>query len=220
MNNHLSDIVDPEALREDMVARQLVERGITDERVLSAMRRVPRELFVPPELVGHAFEDNPLPIGAGQTISQPFMVAFMIEALHLGGGEKVLEVGAGCGYAAAVLAEIAGEVFAIERIATLARMARDNLAAAGCADVYVRHGDGREGWPPEAPFDAILVSAGAPELPEALYGQLKPGGILVMPVGRSPRDQRLMRVQRSPDGKLTEEPIANVSFVPLVSGTQ
>ncbi|MCB1819878.1 MAG: protein-L-isoaspartate(D-aspartate) O-methyltransferase, partial [Gammaproteobacteria bacterium] len=146
-----------------MAANDIAARGIADEAVLAAMRRVPRETFVPRRLERFAYDDEPLPIGAGQTISQPYIVAYMIAALRLEPDDKVLEIGAGSGYAAAVLAEIAGSVFAIERIAPLAEVARHNLDRAGYGQVHVRHADGTRGWPEEAPFDAILVSAGATE---------------------------------------------------------
>lgn len=202
--------------RDAFVHRQVEARGVRDRHVLDAMRAVPRELFVPEDQRAHAYEDHPLSIGAGQTISQPYIVGFMIESLALQGGEKVLEVGAGSGYAAAVLSKIAREVFTIERLDALARFATDNLAAAGCSNVQVRHGDGTQGWPGEAPFDAILVSAGGPDVPRSLMRQLKVGGRLVIPVGKDPRAQELVRVTRTSDSKWKREEIADVSFVPLV----
>ncbi|RTL61233.1 MAG: protein-L-isoaspartate(D-aspartate) O-methyltransferase [Hyphomicrobiales bacterium] len=206
----------PQRERDAFVQRQIEARGIRDRRVLDAMRSVPRELFVPEDQRAHAYEDHPLPIGAGQTISQPYIVGFMIEALGLRGGEKVLEVGAGSGYAAAVLSKIAGEVFTIERIGALVRFATDNLAAAGCSNVHVRHGDGTQGWATEAPFDAILVSAGAPDVPPSLMHQLKVGGRLVIPVGKDPSTQELVRVTRTSDGDWSYEDVAGVRFVPLI----
>ena len=167
-----------------MVERQLRERGIFDERVLAAMLRVPRELFVPEELRDRAYDDAALPIGEGQTISQPYMVARICEELALRGGERVLDVGTGSGYQAAVLAELAAEVHSIERIAVLADRARERLAAAGYGDrVHVHVGDGSRGLPEHAPYAAIAVAAAAPQLPEALYEQLEPRGRLVVPVG-------------------------------------
>src|SRR5919199_1515080 len=167
-----------------MVQRQLRERDIEDERVLTAMERVPRHLFVPAELREHAYEDAALPIGSGQTISQPYMVARICEALALTGRERVLDVGTGSGYQAAVLAELAAEVDTIERIPQLAESARENLRAAGYDRVRVHVGDGTRGLPERAPFDAIAVAAAAPELPKALYEQLEFRGRLVVPVGK------------------------------------
>ena len=155
-------------LRRDMVSRQMVSRGVRDPLVLDAMRKVPREAFVPAHLRADAYADRPLPIAEGQTISQPYIVAYMIEALNLKGGEKVLEIGTGSGYAAAVLAEIAGKVYTIERVGNLAQKAASNLIDAGYQNVHVLHADGTKGWVEEAPFDAILVSAGAPFVPEIL----------------------------------------------------
>lgn len=186
-----------------------------DVLVLAAMRHVRRELFVRVHDKRRAYDDAPLPIGSGQTISQPYIVAFMIAALQLHGGEKVLEIGAGSGYAAAVLAEIAGKVFAIERIEALAELAAVNLAKAGRGDVNIRHADGSEGWPEEAPFDAILVSAGAPDVPKSLMRQLKIGGRIVVPVG-DPTAQHLQRVTRLGDDDFKRETIAGVRFVPLI----
>ena len=204
------------ALRKMLVKEQLVARGIKDPRVLAAMSMVPRELFVPEHLYDEAYEDRPLPIGASQTISQPYIVAFMVEALCLQGGEKILEVGAGSGYAAAVLSKIANEVFTIERIPRLVRLAADNLAASGCENVRVRHGDGSQGWIEEAPFDAILVSAGAPSVPTVLIQQLKIGGHIVVPVGQDLSCQELVRITRIADQEFEREDIAPVRFVPLI----
>lgn len=209
-------MTDFESLRQNMVREQLLARGISDERVLEAIATVPREVFVPEEFRDQAYFDGPLPIGAGQTISQPYIVAYMIEALALRGGERVLEVGAGSGYAAAILAAIAAEVYAIERIAELADGAVSDLAAAGCTNVHVRQADGTEGWSDEAPFDGILVSAGAPSVPEPLTAQLAVGGRLVLPVGEDQWSQRLVRVTREPGGQLREEKLTRVRFVPLI----
>lgn len=202
--------------RERCVARQIEARGIKDGRVLSAMRAVPRELFVPRDERELAYADRPLPIGAGQTISQPYIVAVMIEALGLNGGEKVLEIGAGSGYAAAVLARIAAQVFAVERIAELADLARGNLTAAQAGNVAVRCSDGSLGWREKAPFDAILVSAGAPTVPEALKAQLVIGGRLVVPTGEVPTEQKLLRVTRTSVNQFETEDLGAVRFVPLV----
>ena len=193
-----------------------MSRGIRDERVLAAMREVPREAFVPGHLAAYAYEDSPLPIGSGQTISQPYIVAEMIAALRLQGGEKVLEVGAGSGYAAAVLAQIAGEVFAIERIEDLAAGASHTLKSLGYSNVHLRHGDGTHGWQEHAPFDAILVSADAPKPPQPLLDQLAPGGRLVIPVGPLGGPQNLVRVTRLDDGTFQQEALAEVRFVPLI----
>jgi protein-L-isoaspartate(D-aspartate) O-methyltransferase len=201
--------------RRRMVEQQLLARGIRDERVLKAMGRVPRELFVPEESRERAYEDAALPIGSGQTISQPAMVALICELLDLQGDERVLDVGTGSGYQAAVLAELAADVHTIERRADLAEQARENLAAAGYADrVRVHVGDGTLGDPEHAPFGAIAVAAAAPEPPRALYDQLEPGGRLVLPVG-SRYDQLLELVVRTPDGPAFIRSVP-CRFVPLV----
>jgi protein-L-isoaspartate(D-aspartate) O-methyltransferase len=200
--------------REQMVERQLRGRDIVDERVLAAMERVPRELFVPEDLRRQAFDDAALPIGAGQTISQPYMVARICEELGLDGDERVLDVGTGSGYQAAVLAELADEVHSIERVPELAEQARRNLAAAGYDRVVVHVGDGSRGLPQHAPYDAIAVAAAAPGFPQALYEQLKPGGRLVVPVGRR-HGQRLQVIVRSPEGPAVLRSVP-CRFVPLV----
>jgi len=182
-----------------MVDAQLRGRDVVDERVLAAMDRVPRELFVPQKQRDHAYDDAALPIGEGQTISQPYMVARICEALGLTGSEHVLDVGTGSGYQAAVLAELAEEVDTIERIPALAERARANLVVAGYGGVRVHVGDGSRGLPDRAPFDAIAVAAAAPELPQSLYDQLEPRGRLVVPVGRRGM-QRLEVIVRSPEG--------------------
>lgn len=207
---------EPADLRREMVARQLRARGIRDEAVLAAMGRVPREAFVPEPLRRHAYEDRPLPLGEGQTISQPYIVAVMVEALRLSPADTVLEIGAGSGYAAAVMAEIAGRVFAVERIGALARRARENLEAAGYGRVEVREDDGTRGWPSKAPFDAVLVSAGAPAVPETLKDQLGEGGRLVVPVGADREAQELLRLTRRPGGGFDRETLTRVRFVPLI----
>lgn len=204
-----------EDARLEMVERQLRRRDIRDERVLEAMARVPRELFVPDELRGRAYVDAALPIGCGQTISQPYMVARICEALSLRGNERVLDVGAGSGYQAAVLAELAGEVHTIERIPELAGDARARLAAAGYGGrVRVHVGDGTLGLPEHAPFDAIAVAAAAPELPQSLYEQLAERGRLVVPVGGR-HGQQLQLVVRSPEGPAVVRSVP-CRFVPLV----
>ncbi len=202
--------------RRRMVEAQLAGRGISDPHVLAAMGAVPREAFVPPELAGSAYDDGPLPIGKGQTISQPFVVALMLQALGLGGGERVLEIGAGSGYAAAVAAQIAGEVFTVERHRRLAEAARERLAALGYGNVQVLWGDGSRGWPEHAPFDAVTVAAGAPVIPEALKEQLAVGGRLVIPVGRGRTFQELVRLARLSETEYRSETLGDVRFVPLV----
>ncbi len=205
---------DAAAARAAMVERQLRRRGITDERVLEAMRCVPRELFVPPDQRAHAYDDGALPIGDGQTISQPFVVAAMCQLLSLTGDERVLEVGTGSGYAAAVLAELADEVVSVERMASLAALARASLDAAGYERVEVRVGDGSLGAPDRAPFDAISVAAAAPVVPKALLAQLGEGGRMVLPLG-SRAAQRLVVVTQTPSGP-TERDAIDVRFVPLI----
>ena len=197
-----------------MVARQLRARDISDERVLAAMERVPRELFVPDDERRRAYADAALPIGHGQTISQPYMVARIAEALTVRPGERVLDVGTGSGYQAAVLAELGAEVVTIERIPELAESARASLAAAGYPQVDVRVGDGTLGVPELAPFDAIAVAAAAPAFPQTLYEQLRPRGRLVVPVGGE-RVQRLEVIVRSPEGPAVVHSVP-CRFVPLV----
>ncbi|HEY7148889.1 MAG TPA: protein-L-isoaspartate(D-aspartate) O-methyltransferase [Gaiellaceae bacterium] len=200
--------------RRRMVEDQLRGRDIVDERVLGAMERVPRELFVPEGERHRAYADAALPIGQGQTISQPYMVARIAEVLSLTGNEKVLDVGTGSGYQAAVLAELAGEVHTIERIPELAALARENLGAAGYENVHVHVGDGSLGLPGEAPFTAIAVAAAAPGLPEQLYEQLEPRGRLTVPVGGR-WGQRLEVIVRSPEGPAVVHSVP-CRFVPLV----
>jgi protein-L-isoaspartate(D-aspartate) O-methyltransferase len=202
--------------REDMVDNQISARGVRSEAVLGALRKVPREAFLPERLREFAYEDSPLPIAAGQTISQPYIVALMTEALDLRGGETVLEIGTGSGYAAAVLAKIAGEVYTVERIGELAEKAASTLEALGYHNVHVIHADGTLGWAAAAPYDAIIVAAGGPEVPQSLKGQLKVGGRLVIPVGTDPRAQELVRVTRVSNEEFKSEDIADVRFVPLV----
>ena len=208
--------IDMSAERNEMVHDQIEARGVRDPLVLDAMRTVPREEFLPKRLREFAYEDAPLPIAEEQTISQPYIVAFMIEALALKGGERVLEIGTGSGYAAAVLGEIAKEVYTIERIELLADQTSVMLKDMNCLNVHVLHSDGTRGWPEQAPFDAIVVAAGGPTIPEALKSQLKVGGRLVIPVGTTRTNQELMRVTRVSESKFTTEDIADVRFVPLI----
>lgn len=203
------------SLRRMMVDRQIAARGVRDIRVLDAMRTVPREQFVSGLLREFAYEDTPLPIEAGQTISQPYIVAHMIEAAGIEPGDSVLEIGAGSGYAAAVMSRVAGKVRAIERHAQLADLARRRMAALGYANVEIRTGDGTAGWPDAAPFDAILVAASGPAIPKPLYGQLAISGRLVMPVGKAD-GQKLMRITRTTTDYFAEEDLGDVRFVPLI----
>ena len=200
------------AARERMVRDQIEARGVRDPLTLKAMRRVPRHELVPAEARAFAHDDNPLPIGLGQTISQPYIVAFMTEALGLRGGETVLEVGTGSGYQAAVLAEIAAQVYTIEIVAPLAERARADLARLGYTNVHVRAGDGYLGWPEAAPFDAIIVTAAAPRIPEPLKAQLKDGGRLVIPVGEE--YQSLVVLTRT-GSRFAEQTVLPVRFVPM-----
>ncbi|MGH6781024.1 MAG: protein-L-isoaspartate(D-aspartate) O-methyltransferase [Sphingomonadaceae bacterium] len=206
---------DYEAEREYMVRRQIAARGISDVRVLAAMREVPRERFVDEDFLDSAYADCALPIEAGQTISQPYIVALMIEAAELGPDTRVLEVGAGSGYAAAVMSRIGARVFAIERIASLAERARATIAELGYDNVEIIDADGTEGWPAGAPYDAILVSAGAGLVPRALPEQLAVGGRLLIPVGNV-LHQRLTRYTHEPDGSFSEDHYGGVVFVPLI----
>jgi len=202
--------------RESMVDYQIASRGVRSDLVLAAMRKVQREAFLPENLREFAYEDSPLPIAENQTISQPYIVAFMTEALLLEGGETVLEIGAGSGYAAAVLGEIAGDVYTVERHGALAEKAAQVLSDLGYDNVHVRHADGTRGWQEHAPFDAIVVAAGGPDVPKSLKDQLKIGGRLVIPVGTDPRTQELVRVTRISKTEYKQENIADVRFVPLV----
>jgi len=197
-----------------MVESQLRERGIADERVLAAMGKVPRENFVPPEYAREAYNDGPLPIGAGQTISQPYMVGAMVEALEVRPSDRVLEVGTGTGYEAAVLGELAAEVWTIERHPELAEKAGHILAEMGCANVHVVCGDGSRGLPEHAPFDKILVAAGAPQAPPSLIAQLADGGTLAVPVGN--RVEQQLQIVRKHGGVISTSRHVLCCFVPLV----
>lgn len=199
-----------------MVATQIEARGITDPLVLEAMRAVPRERFVPAGLARFAHEDRPLPIGEEQTISQPYIVAVMMQAAELKPGTRVLEIGTGSGYGAAVLSRIAAEVYTVERVDVLAKQACARLAELGYANVRVREGDGTLGWAEHAPYDAILVSAGGPRAPQTLLGQVVVGGRLLMPVGPCAGHQRLVRVTRTDRQEYRYEDLEEVMFVPLI----
>jgi protein-L-isoaspartate(D-aspartate) O-methyltransferase len=201
------------AERDRMVREHIEARGVTDARTLAALRKVERHLFVPPELAGQAYADHPLPIGAGQTISQPYIVAVMTEAIRLRGGEKVLEVGTGSGYQAAVLAEAGATVYTIEIVPSLAAESSARLARLGYLSVHVRQGNGWAGWPEQAPFDAIVVTAAPPEVPAALKRQLRDGGRLVIPVGEDA--QELLLLTRRGES-FEERRLLPVRFVPLV----
>jgi protein-L-isoaspartate(D-aspartate) O-methyltransferase len=202
--------------RERLIAR-LREEGIVDAQVLDRIRNVPRHLFVDEALASRAYEDTALPLGHGQTISQPYVVARMTEALlEDGAPRKVLEVGTGCGYQTAVLAPLVGTLYSIERIAALQQRARTVLRELGLRNVHLRHGDGYEGWPPYAPFDGILVTAAAPAVPPALLEQLADGGRLIIPVGPD-RHQELLRITRR-GASLDREVLGDVVFVPLLQG--
>lgn len=205
-----------QARKERMVTEHLMARGIKDAAVLRAMREVPREAFLPRDMERFAYDDSPLPIAAGQTISQPYIVAYMIEALELRGTERVLEIGTGSGYAAAVLSRCAAEVFTVERIDILADDARRKLETLGYRNVRVELSDGTMGWADHAPYDGIVVTAGAPEVPEELQAQLAIGGRLVIPVGPTPHLQNLVRVRKDAQGELKREELCAVRFVPLI----
>jgi protein-L-isoaspartate(D-aspartate) O-methyltransferase len=204
------------AERDAMVERQIESRGIDDPNIIGAFRTVPRELFVSPEYADLAYGDHPLPIEAGQTISQPYIVALMIEAAGIKPGDKVLEVGGGSGYAAAVIGQIAGTVISVERQHDLVALARGRLSSLGYDNVRVVEGDGTRGCAEEAPFDAILAAASGSHVPQSLIDQLGDGGRLVMPVGDPGWVQKLVKVTKAPDGKLVTEDLGGVRFVPLI----
>ncbi len=208
------------AARERLVAEHLMPQGITDSLTLSAMRTVPRHEFVPEDRRAWAYHDAPLPIGHGQTISQPAVVAFMTQAIRPRPGLRVLEVGTGSGYQAAVLAETGAEVWTIEIFRALAEQAKARLARLGYGKARVRHGDGYAGWPEAAPFDAIVVTAGADAIPPALIEQLAAGGRLVMPVGDPLADQRLVLVEKDSRGRVVSRGLLPVRFVPLLRGVR
>jgi protein-L-isoaspartate(D-aspartate) O-methyltransferase len=211
-----TDTIDFAAEREAMVERQLRRRGITDKRILDAFREVPREAFVRTEYAHAAYGDHPLPIEAQQTISQPYIVALMIEAAAIKPGDKVLEVGAGSGYAAAVISRIAGKVVAVERQHDLVEVARERLQRLGYGNVEIFEGDGTRGCRDEAPFDAMLAAASGSHVPPPLVEQLAPNGRLVMPIGEPGWVQNLIKVTKQEDGILKQENLGEVRFVPLI----
>lgn len=201
--------------RTAMVAHQIAARGVRDPAVLEAMRRMPRHRLVPEDVRSYAYEDTPLPIGHGQTISQPYIVALMTELLQVRPGDNVLEVGTGSGYQAAVLAELGARVYTIEIVEPLAERARSDLASMGYTNVFVRAGDGYLGWPEVASFDSIIVTAGATHIPQPLKDQLKPGGRMVIPVGETQGVQSLRLLIKQDDGSFAEDDVLPVRFVPL-----
>ena len=201
-----------------MVERQIKARGVRDSRVMEVMRNTPRHLFVPPHVRGRAYEDRPLPIGAGQTISQPYIVARMTELLELSGDELVLEIGTGSGYQAAILAKLCDSLYTIEIVGELATRSQELLDSMEYHNVHVREADGYAGWPEAAPFDAIILTAAPPETPPALIKQLKPGGIMVLPEGTEM--QRLIVIEKTRQGKLRERNEGWVRFVPMVHGNE
>ncbi len=210
---------DPPAMQQErqrMVSEQIQARGVSSPQVLEAMRTVPRHVFMPEAERHAAYQDRPIPIGKGQTISQPYIVAYMTEALQLEGGEKVLEIGTGMGYQAAVLSRIASQVFTVERIKELADTARKHFAQLGYDNIELKLGDGTLGWEEQAPFEAIIVTAGGPRVPETFKSQLAMGGRLVIPVGGRYYGQRLVRITRTGIDTFEEEELLGVAFVPLV----
>uniref|UniRef100_A0A7C4EJT7 Protein-L-isoaspartate O-methyltransferase n=1 Tax=Fundidesulfovibrio putealis TaxID=270496 RepID=A0A7C4EJT7_9BACT len=207
--------IDPKRSRERMVRDQIMARGVTATRVLSVMRKVPRHLFVEEALKPQAYEDHPLPIGSGQTISQPYVVALMTQALDVQPGMKVLEIGTGSGYQTAVLAELDAVVYSVERVPELHMRAKNRLAAMGYGKVHLKLDDGTLGWPDAAPFDRILVTAGGPAIPQPYIEQLADPGLLVIPVGPERRSQQLV-VLRKRDGKIARKSLGDVAFVDLV----
>lgn len=206
--------------REKMVKRQLQSRDITNEKVLNAMQAIPREKFVTDGMENRAYDDSALPIGADQTISQPYVVALTIQALDPGEDDVILDIGTGSGYAAAVAAKIVKSVMSVERIESLYNFAKSNLKDAGIENVQLRHGDGARGWPEYAPYDGIMVAAASSDVPESLKDQLKAGGQLVIPVGTGLMGQQLRRYTKQDDGSFTKDNIAGVRFVPMISGTE
>jgi protein-L-isoaspartate(D-aspartate) O-methyltransferase len=206
--------MDFERIRELMVEEQLISRGVEDGRVTEAMRRIPRHLFVEEALWERAYEDHPLPIGEGQTISQPFMVGTMTQALALKGNERILEIGTGSGYQTAILAELSDQVFTIERFENLSKGAQENLRQLGYNNIVFRVGDGCLGWREFSPYDGILVTAGAPDVPKSLFDQMKDGGRMIVPIGGS-KSQDLVLVRKI-GNSMKHETICGCVFVPLI----
>jgi protein-L-isoaspartate(D-aspartate) O-methyltransferase len=206
------------AQRNTMVQEQMARRGIRDAEVLAVMRAVPRHEFVPLDQRDRAYADHPLPIGHEATISQPYIVAAMTELLDVKKGHKVLEIGTGSGYQAAVLAKLAGQVYTIEIVPELAQRARRDLQRLGYVNVHVRAGDGYKGWPEQAPFDRIILTAAPPSVPQALIDQLKRGGRMVTPVGATPWDQKLMVLEKTEKNTVEKRFVMDVRFVPMVPG--
>jgi protein-L-isoaspartate(D-aspartate) O-methyltransferase len=203
-----------------MVSEQIEARGVRDPAVLKAMRATPRHLFVPEPLRSQAYVDSPLPIGLGQTISQPYIVAVMTELLRPDKAAKVLEIGTGSGYQAAVLSPLVKHLYTIEIVPDLAKRSAELLKQLGYANITVRQGDGHQGWPEEAPFDRIILTAAPGEIPKALVAQLKPGGVLVAPVGGTILGQDLVVLEKAADGKIRERSVFPVRFVPMVRGNK
>ncbi|MEW5804310.1 MAG: protein-L-isoaspartate(D-aspartate) O-methyltransferase [bacterium] len=203
-------------LRQEMVKNQLIARGIRDQAVLEAMREVPREEFVPESLAEFAYEDAPLPIGEGQTISQPYVVALMLEKLELSPGDRVLEIGTGSGYSSALLSRIAGEVYTVERLESLVQAARERFLRLGYENIHSRHSNGTLGWPEHAPYDAVIVTAGSPSIPDPLREQLAVGGRMIIPIGSIPRLQALVLMRRLSEHDYRQENFGTVQFVPLI----
>ena len=200
-------------MKEEMIEKQIKNRGVKDPRVLEAMRKIDRSLFVPEDMKPHAYEDRPLPIGKDQTISQPYIVAYMAEELQLNPEDVVLEVGTGCGYNAAVLSRLADHVYSLEIVEWLANLAKENLAKTPIDNITTRYGDGYSGWPEKAPFDAIILTAAPPRIPEPLKQQLKIGGKLLAPIGRI--SQKLILLERTGEDSFEEKTLLPVRFVPM-----
>lgn len=211
----MSDAPSPDLIR---LIMELRAQGVTDARVLDAMERVPRAGFIEPDQEIHAYENRPLPIGWGQTISQPYIVGLMTHALRLGDRMKVLEIGTGSGYQTAILARLALRVYTVERLRPLMKIAEQRFKEQGLSNIVTRHGDGYDGWVEQAPFDRILVAAAAPELPQKLIDQLKPGGIMVCPVGPPDSSQVLLRLTKQDGGHKEVDSLGLVAFVPMMQG--
>lgn len=205
--------------REKMIERQIINRGINEREIIEAFRQVPRHEFVPKERKSQAYEDRPLPIGENQTISQPYIVAYMIEKITPAADDRVLEVGSGCGYVLALLAHLAGEVYGVERRKSLVKMSRENLNELGY-NIEVKHGDGSRGWKEKSPFAGIIVSAAAAGVPEELKQQLKVSGRMIIPVGKKMFHQQLLLVKRTGEDKFVRQKLDPVRFVPLVEGEE